>query len=147
MVFSMAAINAYLRENGLTRKCKRFSEYTRGQLRELFEYAGYDDTPILFTETDYGLEIRFYEANVIYLDVLQEINRLLSDLDDCIIRFDNGDIIVECYYDEEYIELLDEDEYKSHVTELLKKEEEEEDEGFFSQLPPMEYREKYGNYL
>ena len=24
---------------------------------------------------------------------------------------------------------------------------EEEDEGFFSQLPPMEYREKYGNYL
>ena len=39
MVFSMVAINAYLRENGLTRKCKRFSEYTRGQLRELFEYA------------------------------------------------------------------------------------------------------------
>lgn len=145
MVFSMAAINAYLRENGLTRKCKRFSEYTRGQLRELFEYAGYDN-PVLFTEKDYGLEIRFYEANVIYLDVLQEINRLLSDLDDCIIRFDNEDIIVECYYDEEYIELLDEEKYKAHKKELLEKDEIENDEGLFSQLPPMEYRAKYGDF-
>lgn len=141
----MAAINAYLRENGLTRKCKRFSEYTRGQLRELFEYAGYDN-PVLFTEKDYGLEIRFYEANVIYLDVLQEINRLLSDLDDCIIRFDNEDIIVECYYDEEYIELLDEEKYKAHKKELLEKDEIENDEGLFSQLPPMEYRAKYGDF-
>lgn len=141
----MAARNAYIRNNGLTRKCKRFSEYTRDQLRELFKYAGYEDTPILFTETNYGLEIRLYETNVIYLDVLQEINRLLSYLDNCIIRFDNDDVVVECYYDEEYIELLDEDEYKAHVTELLEKEEEEEDEGLFSQLPPMEYREKYGH--
>lgn len=141
----MAAINAYIKSNGLTKKCKRFSEYTRGQLRELFEYAGYDN-PVLFTEKDYGLEIRFYEANVIYLDVLQEINRLLSDLDDCIIRFDNGDVIVECYYDEEYIELLDEEKYKAHKKELLEKDEIEDDEGLFSQLPPMEYRAKYGDF-
>lgn len=146
MVFSMVAINAYLRENGLTRKCKRFSEYTRGQLRELFEYAGYDDTPILFTETDYGLEIRFYEANVIYLDVLQEINRLLSDLDDCKIHFKGNDIIIECYYEDKYIELLDEEKYKVHKKELLEKDEIEDDEGLFSQLPPMEYRAKYGDF-
>lgn len=146
MVFSMVAINAYLRENGLTRKCKRFSEYTRGQLRELFEYAGYDDTPILFTETDYGLEIRFYEANVIYLDVLQEINRLLSDLDDCKIHFNGNDIIIECYYEDKYIELLDEEKYKVHKKELLEKDEIEDDEGLFSQLPPMEYRAKYGDF-
>lgn len=142
----MVAINAYLRENGLTRKCKRFSEYTRGQLRELFEYAGYDDTPILFTETDYGLEIRFYEANVIYLDVLQEINRLLSDLDDCKIHFNGNDIIIECYYEDKYIELLDEEKYKVHKKELLEKDEIEDDEGLFSQLPPMEYRAKYGDF-
>ena len=140
----MAASNAYIRSNGLTRKCKRFSEYTRDQLRELFKYAGYEDTPILFTETNYGLEIRLYETNVIFLDVLQEINRLLSYLDDCIVKFDDDEVIIECYYDEEYIELLDEDKYKTHVTELLEKEE-EEDEGLFSQLPPREYHEKYGH--
>lgn len=141
----MAAINAYLRENGLTRKCRRFQEYTRSQLLELFEYVEYDN-PILFTEKDYGLEIRIYDANIIYLDVLEAINGLLSGLDNCKIQFNNGDIIIECYYEDKYIELLDEEKYKAHKKELLEKDEIEDDEGLFSQLPPMEYRAKYGDF-
>ena len=144
MVFSMAAINAYLRENGLTRKCRRFQEYTRSQLQELLEYAGYDN-PVLFTEKNYGLEIRIYDVNIIYFDVLHEINRLLSGLDDCKIHFNGNDIIIECYYEDKYIELLDEEKYKAHKKELLEKDEIEDDEGLFSQLPPMEYRAKYGD--
>ena len=140
----MAAINAYLGENGLTRKCRRFQEYTRGQLQKLFDYAGYNN-PVLFTEKNYGLEIRIYDANIIYFDVLHEINRLLSGLDDCKIHFNGNDIIIECYYEDKYIELLDEEKYKAHKKELLEKDEIEDDEGLFSQLPPMEYRSKYGD--
>ena len=104
----MAAIHAYLEEQGCYDTIPRFSRYTQEQIELLIKHSGL--TLIKFEEIDEGLRIYLKEP-VTYLDFLNELNRLLSNVDDIIVKFKGDYTLITCFYKVKTIKVLNENKY------------------------------------
>ena len=104
----MAAIYAYLEEQGVYDTIPRFNEYTKVQIELLIKHSGL--TLLRFEEIDEGLRIYLKEP-VTYLDFLNELNRLLSNIDDIIVKFKGDYTPVTCFYKVKTIKVLNENRY------------------------------------
>ena len=104
----MAAIYPYLKENDCFDTIPRFSKYTQEQIELLIEHCGL--TLIRFEEVEDGLRIYLQEP-VTYLDFLNELNRLLSNVEDVLVKFEGMYTLITCIYHVKTIEVLNEDKY------------------------------------
>ena len=104
----MANIYAYFNDEGVYEKIPRFSQYTQSQIEQLIEYCGL--SLIKFEEVDEGVNI-YLKYPILYLDFLNELNNLLSEVDDMVIKLDKEGAVINCTYEKKTIQILNENKY------------------------------------